>query len=232
MSTKDAYCGTLGQGTDRGFLENFEFPVTLDLLDPLEKFLDVERTIQSGQSGAAAPTFAFNGIFIFSLSSDETLCDEEHYLTRSSNGGNGGKGSKKKDLGDEDEDDADTKKLKGALASAILSEKPDVKWSDVAGLDGCKGIAQGGCYPSYQVSASFYWIGGTSDRSDIAIAVLDALTMPIRKMSWENVEGDQLLEPSLGMADFLKAVKNVWPTVSADDVTEHTKFTLEFGSEG
>lgn len=105
--------------------------------------------------------------------------------------------------------------------------------------------------------------------SDIAIAVRDALMMPIRKvqasthfkwvdapsrtdpsrttkhltpcspgdpealeMSWENVEGDQLLEPSLGMADFLKAVKNVRPTVSADDVTEHTKFTLEFGSEG
>lgn len=105
--------------------------------------------------------------------------------------------------------------------------------------------------------------------SDIAIAVRDALMMPIRKvqisthfkwvdapsrtdpsvftkhltpcspgdpfaqeMSWENVEGDQLLEPSLGMQDFLKAVKSVRPTVSSDDVVEHTKFTLEFGSEG
>lgn len=105
--------------------------------------------------------------------------------------------------------------------------------------------------------------------SDIAIAVRDALMMPIRKvqvsthfkwvdapsradpnmmtkhltpcspgdptaieMSWENVEGDQLLEPTLGMADFLKSVKSVRPTVSADDVVEHTKFTLEFGSEG
>jgi len=105
--------------------------------------------------------------------------------------------------------------------------------------------------------------------SDIAIAVRDALMMPIRKvqmsthfkwvdaparsdpsrmtkhltpcspgdpsaleMSWEEVEGDQLLEPSLGIQDFLKAVKSVRPTVSNDDVVEHTKFTLEFGSEG
>jgi vacuolar protein-sorting-associated protein 4 len=46
---------------------------------------------------------------------------------------------RKKDSEDEDdEDDADTKKLKGALAGAILSEKPNVKWSDVAGLDAAK----------------------------------------------------------------------------------------------
>lgn len=40
--------------------------------------------------------------------------------------------------GGEDEDDADTKKLRGALAGAILSENPNVKWSDIAGLDGAK----------------------------------------------------------------------------------------------
>ncbi|KAI7816027.1 vacuolar protein sorting-associated protein 4 [Gamsiella multidivaricata] len=105
--------------------------------------------------------------------------------------------------------------------------------------------------------------------SDITIAVRDALMMPIRKvqasthfkwvdapsradpgkmtkhltpcspgdpsaleMSWEQVESDQLLEPTLGMQDFLRAVKSVRPTVSADDIVEHTKFTLEFGSEG
>jgi len=46
--------------------------------------------------------------------------------------------SRKKDSDDDDEDDADTKKLKGALTSAILTEKPNVKWSDVAGLDAAK----------------------------------------------------------------------------------------------
>lgn len=45
---------------------------------------------------------------------------------------------RKKDSDDDDEDDADTKKLKGALTSAILTEKPNVKWSDVAGLDAAK----------------------------------------------------------------------------------------------
>ncbi|EAS36535.1 vacuolar protein sorting-associated protein 4 [Coccidioides immitis RS] len=44
-----------------------------------------------------------------------------------------GKGGK-----DDDDDDADTKKLRGALAGAILSEKPNVKWEDVAGLDAAK----------------------------------------------------------------------------------------------
>lgn len=37
-----------------------------------------------------------------------------------------------------DDDDADTKKLRGALAGAILSEKPNVKWSDIAGLESAK----------------------------------------------------------------------------------------------
>lgn len=37
-----------------------------------------------------------------------------------------------------DDDDADTKKLRGALAGAILSEKPNVSWDDIAGLEGAK----------------------------------------------------------------------------------------------
>lgn len=37
-----------------------------------------------------------------------------------------------------DDDDDDTKKLRGALAGAILSEKPNVKWEDIAGLDAAK----------------------------------------------------------------------------------------------
>ncbi|KAF9940428.1 Vacuolar protein sorting-associated protein 4 [Mortierella antarctica] len=354
-----------------------------------------------------------------------------------SSNGSGGRGGKKKDSDDEDEDDADTKKLKGALASAILSEKPNIKWSDVAGLDAAKeslkeavilpikfphlftgnrvpwrgillygppgtgksflakavateanstffsvsssdlvskwmgeserlvkqlfqmareakpaiifidevdslcgtrgegdseasrrvkteflvqmnGVGNDmdgvlvlgatnipwqldsairrrfekriyiplpdpharskmfelnvGKTPCTLTSQNYQYLGQVTDGysgSDIAIAVRDALMMPIRKvqasthfkwvdapsradpskmtkhltpcspgdpeaieMSWENVEGDQLLEPALGMADFQKAVGSVRPTVSADDVIEHTKFTLEFGSEG
>ncbi|KAF8525207.1 AAA-domain-containing protein [Hysterangium stoloniferum] len=49
-------------------------------------------------------------------------------------GGGGGAGKKR----DDEDDDADTKKLRAGLASAILSETPNVKWDDVAGLEGAK----------------------------------------------------------------------------------------------
>lgn len=44
------------------------------------------------------------------------------------NGGGAGSG----------DDDNDTKKLRGALAGAILNEKPNVKWEDIAGLEAAK----------------------------------------------------------------------------------------------
>lgn len=36
---------------------------------------------------------------------------------------------------DDDDEDPDSKKLRGALQGAILSDKPNIKWEDVAGLD-------------------------------------------------------------------------------------------------
>ena len=51
----------------------------------------------------------------------------------------GGGGSAMKKGGDNEEDgDAEKKKLRGALASAIVSEKPNIQWEDVAGLDNAK----------------------------------------------------------------------------------------------
>ncbi|CAN3357361.1 vacuolar protein sorting-associated protein 4 [Diutina catenulata] len=44
----------------------------------------------------------------------------------------------KKGSGGSDEGDDDTKKLRGALAGAILSEKPNIKWDDIAGLEQAK----------------------------------------------------------------------------------------------
>jgi vacuolar protein-sorting-associated protein 4 len=44
-------------------------------------------------------------------------------------------GGGKSDGGD---DDAESKKLRGALAGAILTEKPNIKWEDVAGLEAAK----------------------------------------------------------------------------------------------
>ena len=50
-------------------------------------------------------------------------------------GGSGKGGTGEDDGGGED---ADSKKLRGALQGAILTDKPDVKWEDVAGLEGAK----------------------------------------------------------------------------------------------
>jgi vacuolar protein-sorting-associated protein 4 len=41
---------------------------------------------------------------------------------------------------DENGDDADTAKLKGSLAGAIVTETPNVKWEDVAGLETAKSL--------------------------------------------------------------------------------------------
>jgi vacuolar protein-sorting-associated protein 4 len=51
--------------------------------------------------------------------------------------GKASNGAGKKGGGDEEED-ADSKKLRGALAGAILTDKPNIKWEDVAGLEGAK----------------------------------------------------------------------------------------------
>ncbi|KAI0063093.1 AAA-domain-containing protein [Artomyces pyxidatus] len=52
------------------------------------------------------------------------------------NGGPGGDGKKKDD--DEGDQDPEVKKLRAGLASAIVVDKPDVRWDDVAGLEGAK----------------------------------------------------------------------------------------------
>ena len=52
--------------------------------------------------------------------------------------GGGGAASKKRGEGDDDDDAKEKSKLRGALSNAIVTEKPDVKWDDVAGLEGAK----------------------------------------------------------------------------------------------
>ncbi|KIW10966.1 hypothetical protein PV08_10265 [Exophiala spinifera] len=47
-------------------------------------------------------------------------------------------GAGKGEAGDKDDEDAESKKLRGQLTGAILTDKPNVKWEDVAGLDAAK----------------------------------------------------------------------------------------------
>jgi vacuolar protein-sorting-associated protein 4 len=53
-------------------------------------------------------------------------------------GGGGGGATMAKGKGDGGGGDADTSKLRGALSGAVVTKKPNVKWDDVAGLEGAK----------------------------------------------------------------------------------------------
>ena len=54
------------------------------------------------------------------------------------NGGGGGVAAKNAGDKDDENGDGDKKKLRGALSSAIVTEKPNISWDDVAGLDNAK----------------------------------------------------------------------------------------------
>lgn len=47
--------------------------------------------------------------------------------------------------------------------------------------------------------------------------------------AWTDIESDELLEPPLRLADFLKSLDSVRPTVTAEDIRKHDQWTLESG---
>lgn len=67
----------------------------------------------------------------------EELSDYLKKQSELDKGGGGGVAAKSKNDGEE-EVDAEKKKLRGALAGAIITEKPNIKWDDVAGLENAK----------------------------------------------------------------------------------------------
>ncbi|KAJ7139340.1 AAA-domain-containing protein [Mycena epipterygia] len=96
--------------------------------------------------------------------------------------------------------------------------------------------------------------------SDISIVVRDALMQPMRKVlsathfkrvdddkkwtpcspgdpdavekSWTDVDSDELLEPPLEIADLLKSLATVWPTVTESDIKRHDQWTKGSGNDG
>jgi len=95
--------------------------------------------------------------------------------------------------------------------------------------------------------------------SDISIVVRDALMQPVRKVisathfkrvkvdgadkwtpcspgdpdavekTWSDIESDELLEPPLRVADFLKSLDSTRPTVTQADIQKHDEWTKESG---
>jgi SpoVK/Ycf46/Vps4 family AAA+-type ATPase len=49
--------------------------------------------------------------------------------------------------------------------------------------------------------------------------------------SWTDIEGDELHEPPLRMADFLKSLDSVRPTVTESDIKRHDEWTKESGEK-
>lgn len=47
---------------------------------------------------------------------------------------------------------------------------------------------------------------------------------------WEEVEGDDLYEPPLRTADFMKSLASVRPTVTQVDIKKHDDWTKESGT--
>jgi len=86
----------------------------------------------------------------------EELRDHVNKQNELSKNSSGGTGMRKKGDGNADGDDADEekKKLRGALSGAIVTEKPDVKWDDVAGLDGAKDSLKEVCFFCYKIGLS------------------------------------------------------------------------------
>ncbi|KAH9263343.1 hypothetical protein BASA83_013280 [Batrachochytrium salamandrivorans] len=49
--------------------------------------------------------------------------------------------------------------------------------------------------------------------------------------SWTDVGRDELLEPELGIADFLRSATTARPSVNQDDLAQYVKWTSDFGQE-
>ncbi|TFY80958.1 hypothetical protein EWM64_g3047 [Hericium alpestre] len=50
--------------------------------------------------------------------------------------------------------------------------------------------------------------------------------------NWSEIESDELQEPPLRYADFLKSLQSVRPTVSEDDIRKHDEWTKDSGNDG
>ena len=51
-------------------------------------------------------------------------------------------------------------------------------------------------------------------------------------MSWTQLEGDELLEPTVCKSDFIRSLATTRPSVNKDDLEQYDRFTADFGQEG
>jgi vacuolar protein-sorting-associated protein 4 len=76
---------------------------------------------------------------LYALSRLKNIHTTEYLLTQKKKAvKEGGKDDSASSDSEKDKDSSEQKKLKDALSSAILQEKPNVRWDDIAGLEGAK----------------------------------------------------------------------------------------------
>ncbi|KAH9591486.1 Vacuolar protein sorting-associated protein 4, variant 2 [Schistosoma haematobium] len=88
-----------------------------------------------------------------------------------------------------------------------------------------------------QTSTHFKYVTGPSPTDPSKI--VNDLLMPCSpgdhgaiEMDWKKVPSDKLREPPVAMHDMLSSLERNKPTVNAEDLAKHRKFTDEFGQEG
>ncbi|CAH8575234.1 unnamed protein product [Schistosoma turkestanicum] len=88
-----------------------------------------------------------------------------------------------------------------------------------------------------QLSTHFRYVSGPCPTNPSKI--VDDLLMPCSpgffqaiEMNWQSVPSNKLREPPVSMSDMLSSLERNKPTVNAEDLAKHRKFTDEFGQEG
>ncbi|KAI3488064.1 hypothetical protein L1887_47942 [Cichorium endivia] len=150
---------------------------------------------------------------------------------------------------EDDADDAESKKLRGALQGAILTEKPNIKWEDVAGLEDAAirrrfqrrvhislpdqparmrmfEIAVGST-PCELKADDYKTLAKLSEGysgSDISIAVQDALMQPVRKIQtathYKKVEVDGMEKLTPCSPGDAGALEMSWVDVDTEQLLE------------
>jgi len=121
--------------------------------------------------------------------------------------------------------------------------------------DRTEGLANSYCIIAQFLISTFFRYSG----SDVAIVVRDAIMQPVRKVlsathfkpvmvdgkkkwtpcspgdpeaeekTWTDVDGEELQEPGLKLNDFVRAIENVRPTVTQEDIKRHIEWTNDSG---
>ncbi|PNH05006.1 Vacuolar protein sorting-associated protein 4A, partial [Tetrabaena socialis] len=126
----------------------------------------------------------------------------------------------------EEDDNKEKEKLKAGLTGAILTEKPNVRWDDVAGLEGAKeALKEAVILP---VKFPQFFTGEAWEPCSPGDAGAQEHSLSYFS---DNGLADKVIPPCITMRDFEKVLLRARPTVGKSDLEVFERFTAEFGEE-